>query len=155
MADPTTIHNTFVIERRYPVAPRRVFAAFADPAQKRRWYGAERDAVEAFDMDFRPGGREQMRYRLGADTPFPGVAMVNEGAYADIEPDRRIVFTQTMSLGARRISAALITAEILPDEGGALLILTHQAAFFEGADGPARREAGWRGLLDKLAQALC
>jgi uncharacterized protein YndB with AHSA1/START domain len=32
------IHNTFVVERNYLVKPERVFAAFADSAQKRRWY---------------------------------------------------------------------------------------------------------------------
>ena len=30
-------HSTFVIERSYPTTPERVFAAFADPAKKRRW----------------------------------------------------------------------------------------------------------------------
>ena len=30
-------------------------------------------------------------------------------------------------------------------------IFTHQGAFFEGADGPEMREAGWRKLLDQLA----
>jgi hypothetical protein len=32
--------------------------------------------------------------------------------------------------------------------------LTHQAAFFEGADGPAMREDGWRKLLDKLSAGI-
>ena len=38
MTESTTIHDTFVIERRYAHAPARVFATLADPALKRRWY---------------------------------------------------------------------------------------------------------------------
>jgi len=42
----------------------------------------------------------------------------------------------------------------LPTEKGTDLILTFQSAFLEGADGPEMRQAGWRGLLDKLAAEL-
>jgi uncharacterized protein YndB with AHSA1/START domain len=31
-------HSTFVIERSYATTPERVFAAFSDPAKKRRWF---------------------------------------------------------------------------------------------------------------------
>jgi uncharacterized protein YndB with AHSA1/START domain len=155
MAEPSVIHSTFVIERPYPKPPERVFAAFADPAQKRRWFAeGEAHEIEEFQTDFRVGGTEQFQYRFKEGTPFPGVALISEGSYQDIVPDRRIVTASTMTLGDRRISASLVTAEFLPTDLGTDLILTHQAAFFEGADGPEMREAGWRKLLDKLANAL-
>jgi uncharacterized protein YndB with AHSA1/START domain len=34
----TVVHSTFTIERTYPTAPSRVFAAFASPEIKRRWF---------------------------------------------------------------------------------------------------------------------
>ena len=58
-----------------------------------------------------------------------------------------------MAMGEKAFSAALATFEFLPSETGTALIFTHQAAFFEGADGPEMREAGWRKLLDRLAHA--
>jgi len=45
-------HSTFVIERSYAVTPERVFAAFADPEKKRRWFV---DDEESEVEDFRNG----------------------------------------------------------------------------------------------------
>jgi hypothetical protein len=42
----------------------------------------------------------------------------------------------------------------LPADKGTDLIFTHQAVFFEGADGPQMREGGWRSLFDRLATEL-
>jgi uncharacterized protein YndB with AHSA1/START domain len=155
MAEQQVIHSTFVLERSYPNAPAAVFAAFADPAKKRRWYaeGSSHD-IEDFQMDFRVGGAERARYRFKKGTPFEGVALTSDGRYQDIVPDRRVVLGSTISLGEKCISAALITFEFLPTDKGTDLIFTHQGAFFEGADGPQMREGGWRHLLDQLAKEL-
>jgi len=155
MAEQSVIHSTFVIERSYPKPPERVFSAFADAAKKRRWFAeSQSHEVEEFAMDFRAGGIERARYRFKEGTPFQGVALTSEGSYLDIVPDRRVVTASTMTLGAQRISASLVTVEFLPTDKGTDLICTHQGAFFEGADGPQIREAGWRHLLEQLAQEL-
>lgn len=155
MNDQSVIHSAFVIERSYPVTPQRVFAAFADPAKKRRWYGeAASHDVEEFEMEFRVGGTERLRYRFKEGTPFKGVELSNDGSYQDIVPDRRVVLASSMALAGKRISAALVTIELLRTETGTDLICTHQGAFFEGSDGPQMREAGWRTLFEKLAKQL-
>ena len=156
MADAPVLHSTFVIERNYPVAPGKVFGAFADPAKKRRWYvdrGSEA-RVEGFEMDFRVGGFDRFRSLLGKETPFPGVPLVNETVYQDIVPDRRIVFAYTMTLGEKKISASLVTIELKPAASGTSFLFTEQGAFFEGADGPQMREAGQRTLLGLLEKEL-
>ena len=155
MEEQTAIHSTFVVERSYPKPPELVFAAFADPAKKRRWFGESKGHdIEAFEMDFRVGGSEHSRYRFKEGTPFPGVALSNQGSYLDIVPNRRIVTASTMVLGDNRISASLVTVELLRTDQGTDLICTHQGTFFEGADGPQMREAGWRHLFDQLAREL-
>jgi uncharacterized protein YndB with AHSA1/START domain len=145
------VHSTFTLDRHYPSTPARVFHAFSDPARKRRWFlEGGNNVVELHELDFRVGGAERARFRHGP--PMEGVAFTSEATFLEIQPDTRIVFASTMSMSDRRFSASLVTVEIAPDAGGTRLTLTHQGAFFEGADGPEMREEGWRKLLDRLGE---
>jgi uncharacterized protein YndB with AHSA1/START domain len=155
MPDPTVVHNTFVIERSYPHPVEKVFAAFADASMKRRWFaeGHNHD-VEEFTMDFRVGGSERSAYRMREGTPFPGVALVSEGVYLDIVLNQRIVQAAQMAIGGKRISATMVTIELLPKADGTELLCTHQGAFFEGSDGPQMREQGWKKLFSQLDAEL-
>ncbi len=155
MSEPVVVHNTFVIQRLLPQAPERVFAAFADPAKKRKWFaeGHSNDVIE-YKSDFRVGGVERNRTRMSDKTPFPGVELATEGTYLDIVPNQRIVQAGYMTLGGRTISTSMATIEFLRNDVGTEIVLTHQAAFFEGSDGPEMRQDGWRKLFDKLASTL-
>ena len=155
MEEPKVVHSTFVVERSFPKPPETVFAAFADPAKKRRWFApGDQNTVEEFTMDFKEGGTERLKYILGETTPFPGTALINESLYQEIVPNKRIVTASTMKLGDHRISASQVTFELLHTAEGTDLICTHQGAFFEGADGPKIREAGWQTLINNLGKEL-
>jgi uncharacterized protein YndB with AHSA1/START domain len=88
MSTPSIVHSTFVVERTYPAAAARVFAAFSDPTIKRRWIAeGEGWQIDEFNVDFRVGGRESSRFRFK-----DGPEVSNDTVYQDIVPDKRIVF---------------------------------------------------------------
>ena len=148
------LHHSFTLQRSYPHSRERLYAALADPALKRRWYADKTMETELFEMDFRVGGSERQRYVLRPDSPFPGVVLESVGRFEDIVEGERIVVSTSMSFADRRISTSLLTFELYDEDGGCGLRFTHQAAFYEGADGPEMRRGGWETMLDSLSQSL-
>jgi len=149
MAGPV-VHRTLSVERTYPAPPARVFAAFADPGTKRRWFAEDAGfEVDEFALDFRVGGFERTRFRSVGGAPGR-----NDTLFLDIVAGERIVFAYALTAGDVRTSAALTTVELAADGGGTRLLLTEQVAFLDGVDRAASRERGWRGLLDRLGDAV-
>jgi uncharacterized protein YndB with AHSA1/START domain len=154
MAEPSTVHSTFTIEHNYPQPPQRVFAAFAEPSRKRRWYAEGDHEIREFEMEFRVGGSERFRYLFKEGHPIAGSEIVNESTYQDIVPEKHIVMTSRMSLNGKPVVVMLATIEFLHAGTGTDVILTHQGTYIEWPGGPQMLESGWRALLDRLAMEL-
>ncbi len=135
-------HDTFVIERRYPAAVSRVFAAWADPAAKATWFGGP---GQAHTMDFRVGGREH-----NSGGPEGGPTYSYDSVYQDIVENERIVHTYDMHLDDQRISVSLAIVEFHADGDGTRLVYTEHGAYLDGLDKPADRAHGTGALLDAL-----
>ncbi len=152
MTEQTTIqrsseHATFVIERTYPAAPARVYAAWAEPDAKARWFGPPE--CDGRELDFRVGGAE----RFVAGGP-DGASYTYDARYQEIVPERRIVYGYTLDRGETRISASLVTVEIESAADGTRLLYTEQAVYLDGGDTPAMREHGTREMLQMLESVL-
>jgi uncharacterized protein YndB with AHSA1/START domain len=147
MTDRKTEHATFVIDRSYPAAPERVFAAWSDPAAKATWFGAGDGADH--ELDFQVGGRE-----INRGGPPGGPVYTYEARIHDIVDGERIAYAYDMARDGTRISVSLATVEFKPSEEGTRLIYTEQDAFFDGADSVESREHGTRVLFDNLETTL-
>jgi uncharacterized protein YndB with AHSA1/START domain len=172
MSELSVIHDTFTIERTYPVAPARVFAAFASREAKDAWSGAGdpepggdeggdggdggdrdggRDGDGAREFDFRVGGRE----RFGGT--WNGTTYRYDALYYDIVPDQRIVYSYEMYADGARISVSVTTIEFAKSGEGTALTFTEQGAFldgFDGAEAPSLRKEGTVGMIDGLSDYL-
>jgi uncharacterized protein YndB with AHSA1/START domain len=147
MPERSVVHSTFTIERSYDRPPARVFAAWADPALKARWFGGGTDEAPLdLDIDFRVGGHE-------TDRGEPGAYVAR---YHDIVPGERIVFTYDLSLGGSLVSVSLASVEFRPSNGGSgtHLTYTEHGAFLDGLDDPELRKNGSGGMLDELGRWL-
>jgi uncharacterized protein YndB with AHSA1/START domain len=91
---------------------------------------------------------------MGPESPIAGAVITNEARFQQIVAGERIVTASTMKMGSRIFSASQVTFELLPKGNGTDLVITHQGAFFEGSDGPARREHGWNVLADNLVSMV-
>ncbi len=152
----SVIHDTFTIERTYPVPPSRVFAAFTSAEAKSVWgdtgnlESAEGEAG-ASEFDFREGGRERFGIKMD------GTTFRYDALYYDIVPDRRIVYTYEMYADNIRISVSVTTIQFAQSEEGTSFTYTEQGAYFDGIDGPQAprlRKQGTTEMIDNLAGFL-
>ena len=147
MTERSVLDASFTLERQYPHPPARVFAAFATPQQKLRWFAGGDEQVAEYELDFSVGGRELARGTAPDDQTY-----VYDARYQDIVPNERIVYTYFMHIGEPRVSVS--TIEFVADGGGTRLVYTEQGVYLDGLDNPAQREAGTRELLEALGAAL-
>jgi len=143
MTERSVTHATFSLERVYEVPPSRVFAAWADPNAKARWFGGP-SAVHT--LDFRVGGREVNRGHHDDGSP-----LTFESVYHDIVPNERVVYASALYAGETLATVSLTTVEFSPAGEGTRLVLTEQGTFLDGREDPAWREQGtgrWLAALD-------
>ena len=149
MTERSAQHGTIRLQRRYKAEPSRVFAAWAEPKSRARWDVPGRWTIAEQSFDFREGGREVKRFGPRDDPRF-----VADKLYLDIVPERRIVFSYSMTSRGTPISVSLTTVEFSPDGGKTDLLLTEQVAFLDGNDNAADREEGLASMLDKIGESL-
>jgi len=147
MTNRSVLHTTFTLERTYPVPPARVFAAWADPLAKARWFAGP-DATH--ELDFRVGGGEKV-YRDGSNSD---PALTFESVYQDIVPNARIVYTSTLSADNRPTTVSLTMVQFHAVGTGTQLMLTEQGAFLDRHEQPQWREQGTSTWLDALTTEL-
>lgn len=156
MTEQPVIHDTFVIERTYPVPASRVFAAFTTAEAKEAWgdtgdLAAADGAAADAEFDFQVGGRE--RFGFG----YQGVTYRYDARYYDIVPGQRIIYSYEMYAGDARISVSVATVTFRAAADGTTLTWTEQGAYLDGYDGPDAsrlRQEGVTEMLDGLAKYL-
>lgn len=143
----TKIKAPSLVIRRTIAAPRaRVFAAWTQPGQMRKWAGPGEITVPECECDPRVGGT----YRITMQQAN-GERLVVRGVYREVREPERLSYTW----GWEEDSPAdeietLVTVEFHDRDGKTDLVLTHEGfASEKSRDG---HNAGWDGALEKLAK---
>lgn len=136
-----------VLERVYPVAPEKVWRAWTDPEAVKQWWGpGTGEPVSLAELDVRAGGRFRIVFGGG-----DGSAHEVQGAYVEVVPHRRLVFTWTWPNSTPE-RESLVTIVFRAVAQGTALEFRHDRHFDEAARDNHLR--GWTGSLAKLGQWL-
>ena len=140
MTDPS---NTLVVRKTIPSTPERLFAAWTDPAELRRWWGPDGVTCIGSEIDLRVGGR----YRIGNRLP-DGTTLWIVGAFEAIERPRRLIYTWAIEGGAGAVER--VTVDFAHQGSGTEVTVTHTRIETETLR--RQHEHGWVGCLDGLAR---
>lgn len=147
MTERSIAHGSFTVERHYDAAPSRVYQAFADPAQKKNWFGTGEINTGVFE--FREGGREYNTGKMDENTTY-----AFDCTYRDIVPDVRMIYTYEMHLNSQRISVSVASIEFRPEGQGTHLVVTEHGMFLDGLDNLEQRRQGTEQLMDAVGAYL-
>jgi uncharacterized protein YndB with AHSA1/START domain len=126
----------------------RVYAAWTDPAQLKKWFGPENVKTRDLIADVRIGGL--FRWDL---TDPEGKEKTISGEYRELQPGKKIVFTwkhQDDKLWENRSS--IVTVQFSDRNGGTELRLKHEQLPSE--ESRDDHNEGWNSVLDKLEKFL-
>ena len=135
------------LEKILVVPPERVFAAFVDAEQVRRWWGPAGFTVPRLQFD----AVEGRDYRIVMQPPDGDVFHIR-GTFRAVEAPRRLVFTFIYEEPDPDDQETLVTLTFEPADAGAHVILD-QGPFKT----PARLELhrdGWTETLERLERSL-
>jgi uncharacterized protein YndB with AHSA1/START domain len=135
------------LQRRYPVAPEKVWRAWTDPQALKQWWGpGGPEAVSLVQLDVRVGGR----FRIVFGGP-QGDEHEVQGTYKEVVANRRLAFTWTWPRTTPE-RESLVTITFKPAAGGTELEFVHAQHFDEKVrDGHLR---GWTEAFVKLEHYL-
>ena len=148
---PVPVDDVTVLQTRrtFPARLEVVFRAWTEPAALRQWFAvAEGYTTPVAEVDLRVGGR----YRLGMQAPDSDRLMVATGAYREVSPPEKLVFTWRWESAPRDEPDTLVTVEFRQRDDATEVVLTH--SLFPGAAERDMHLEGWQGCLNSLESVI-
>lgn len=134
-----------VLTRVIAASRERVFQAWSEPGQLKRWFSPHPYTLPLCEMDFRPGGhfRMAMRSPEGVDHEFTGV-------YREIVPPSKLVFTGEFPDGPADQILTTVTFEAEGTSTKLTMRQTFSVLTPETEPHAKGAKLGWTATLDQL-----
>ena len=133
-----------VVRRTIQASAARVFDAWTQPEQLRRWWGPRPVTCSAAELDLRVGGM----YRIANKLPDGSVLWIS-GTFEIVEPPHRLVYTweieRKASLSPER---SRVTVRFEPRDKATEVIVVHE--HIDTNTTRVDHEKGWTGCLENL-----
>lgn len=147
MATKQPLGETALVVRRTLAAPReRVFRAWTQPEELKRWSAPGDYGIPVAQVDLRVGGG----YRIEMQAPT-GQRHRAVGVYREVRPPERLVYTWSWEEDPA-MGETVVTVEFLDRGASTEVVLTHD--LFPNAEARAQHEQGWSSCLDRLVRTL-
>jgi len=143
---PST-ETTLNLRRIFKTRREKVFRAWTDPEELKKWWGPEGYATPSAEVDLRVGGK----YRLGMRKLPNGEIFYLSGTYREVRPPERLVYTWRWE-AEPEYGETLVTVEFLQAGNSTEVVLTHE--FFPTEKARDDHNRGWSSCLDRLAKLL-
>ena len=121
----------------------RVFRAWTEPEQMKRWSCPEDITVKDAQSDLRIGGEHSITMQLDAETTLRAF-----GTYREIESPSRLVYTWDWDASDHAVGETLVTVEFNDMGGATEVVLTHD--LFPSVEARDGHEQGWGSCLNQL-----
>jgi uncharacterized protein YndB with AHSA1/START domain len=152
-ANTSTQPITLRVSRTFDAPRERVFQAWTDPTQLKKWFHPEESiATVSVKVDLRVGGKYRIQMKHPDGEFYTGV-----GSYREVKPPERLVFTWAWEkdgseddFGEVEPCETIMTLEFHARGKQTELVLTHEN--FSSTESRDRHEHGWNGCLDSLVK---
>lgn len=142
-----TPQTTLQLKRTFAAPREKVFRAWTDPEELKKWWGPEGYGTPTAEVDLRVGGT----YRLGMKKLPKGDVFYLTGVYREVRPPEKLVYTWVWE-GEADLGETLVTVEFRDRGNATEVVLTHE--LFPNAKVRDDHNKGWSSCLDRLAKAL-
>lgn len=126
-------------------APReKVFKAWTDPVEIKRWWGPPGFTTPLAEVDLRVGGA----YRIAMKPPDGDVIYV-AGVYREVQPPSKLVFTWAWDEDGAPGHESLVTVFFIERGDATEVVFSHER--LKDAESRDRHAEGWEALFASLA----
>ena len=138
-------HITLVVRRTIRATAEKLFAAWTEPAQLKKWWGPRPVTCLDAEVDLRIGGS----YRIANQMP-DGTVLWIVGEFEMVDRPHKLVYSWRAGPGSP--DSERVTVQFQPQGDATEVIVTHER--IPNATMRNLHQAGWDGCLDGLASYL-